>query len=155
MGAGLENPAKSSTSPVISNRQTRPGVQLPGTRTRKVPGPAKAGQDVAGEANMVKVTHGSGPQGKQTWKGSASGYTVRSVPDYKPSPAKDTYQDTKPYQVGSKPGREGDYTGKNVHLNGDIKRGGGSAKQSVKGKNPPRTDGEAKPVAGQYGVSKA
>lgn len=154
MGAGLENPAKSSTSPVIPNRQSMPGVQMPGTRTKKV-STGKAGNDVAGEANMVKITHGSGPQGKQTWKGAAEGYTVREAPVYKASPASDTYQDTKPYQTGSKPTREGDYTGKNVHLNGDIKRGGGSAKQSVKGKPDNRTGGEAKSVAGQYGVSKA
>jgi hypothetical protein len=145
--AGCENPATSATSPVIPNRQTRPGVQMPGTKTRKVPG-GKAGNDVAGEANLVTITHGRHNLGKKTWKGSELGYTTRSLPDYKPSPAKDTFQDTKPYQIGSKPTNEGDYTGKNVHLNGSIKRGGGSVAQSVKGKNPPRTDGEAKPVAG-------
>lgn len=138
-----------------ANSQTRPGVQMPGERTRKVSGEAKAGQNVAGEAEMVKVAFSSKSPGKQTWKGAAAGYTVREEPKYVPSPAADTWQDTKPFQVGMKPTREGDYTGKNVHLNGDIKRGGGSAKQSVKGKPDNRTGGEAKSVAGQYGVSKA
>jgi len=145
---GNENPATSATSPVIPNRQTRPGVQMPGTKTRKVPGPLKAGNDVAGEARMVTITHGKHNLGKKTWKGSELGYTTRELPNYRPSPAKDTWQDTKPYAVGQRPTDNGDYTGKNVHLNGSIKRGGGSAKQSVKGKNPPRTDGEAKSVAG-------
>lgn len=151
--AGCENPAKSSTSPVIPNRQTRPGVQLPGERTKKVR-EGKAGQDVAGEANQVKISFGNKTPGKQTWKGAAEGYTLRSVPEYKASPAADTYQDTKPYQTGSKPTKEGDYTGKNVRLN-EPKHGGGSAKQTVKGKPDNRSGGEAKSVAGQYGVSKA
>lgn len=147
--AGCENPASSSTSPVIANRQTRPGVQMPGTRTRKV-SEGKAGNDVAGEANMVKITHGkAGTSGKKTWKGSELGYTTRSIPDYKASPAQDTYQDTKPYKTGSKPTATGEYSGRNVHLNGSVKKGGGSAKQSVKGKHPARTDGEAKSVAGK------
>ena len=146
--AGCENPATSATSPVIANRQTRPGVQMPGTKLRKIPG-GKAGNDVAGEANMVKITHGNSNPGKQTWKGARDGYTTRSIPAYSPSPCADSQQDTKPYAIGSKPTSTGKYTGRNVHLNGSIKRGGGSAKQSVKGKNPPRTDGEAKQVAGR------
>jgi hypothetical protein len=121
---------------------------MPGTRTRKVDA-GKAGNDVAGEANMVKITSGRHNVGKKTWKGSELGYTTRSIPDYKASPAADTFQDTKPYKTGNKPTSTGEYTGRNVHLNGSIKRGGGSAKQSVKGKNPPRTDGEAKSVAGK------
>lgn len=146
--AGCENPATSATSPVISNRQTRPGVQLPGTRTRKVKDDS-AGTDTAGVANQVTITHGKHNLGKKTWKGSELGYTTRSIPSYKPSPANDTFQDTKPYETGSKPTSTGEYSGRKVHLNGDIKRGGGSAEQSVKGKNPPRTDGEAKQVAGR------
>lgn len=145
---GNENPAHAQRVDVISNRQSRPGVQMPGERTRKIPGPMKAGQDTAGEANMVTITHGKSSPGKQTWKGAREGYTGRSLAAYEPSPAADTWQDTKPFQTGNKPGKEGTYTGKNVKLNGDIKRGGGSAAQNVKGKRPPRTDGEAKPVAG-------
>jgi hypothetical protein len=121
---------------------------MPGTKLRKIPG-GKAGNDVAGEANMVKITHGNSNPGKQTWKGARDGYTTRSIPAYSPSPCADSQQDTKPYAIGSKPTSTGKYTGRNVHLNGSIKRGGGSAKQSVKGKNPPRTDGEAKQVAGR------
>jgi hypothetical protein len=146
---GNEAPATQELVDVIANRQTRPGVQLPGERTRKIPGPLKANS--AGEADHVQITHGSleySSASKQTWKGAKAGYTVREEPKYVPAPAKDTWQDTRPWAVGSKPTNNGDYTGKNVHLNGDIKRGGGSAAQSVKGKRPPRTDGEAKPVAG-------
>lgn len=150
---GSENPASAAKVDVIFNRQSMPGVQMPGTRTRKFPGPSKVGQDVAGESKFVEITHGKSSPGKQTWKGARDGYTIRSIPDYKPSPCYDTYQDTKPYQTGSKPTNEGKYTGKNVHLNGDIKRGGGSAAQSVKGKRPPRTNGEAKPVAGTTSIS--
>ena len=145
---GGENPATSQRSEVIPNRQTRPGVQMPGSRTRKIPG-GKAGNDVAGEANQVKITHGNTSPGKQTWKGAANGYTTRSIPDYRPSPAKDTWQDTKPYAVGNKPTDNGDYTGRNVHLNGTLKAYKDGPHQSVKGKRPPRTDGEAKPVAGK------
>ena len=153
MKVGNENPAKSATVPVISNPQSRPGVQLPGERTRKVDA-GKAGNDVAGEANQVKVTTGGGTPSvaKQTWKGAESGYTTRSVPEYLPSPAADTCQDTEPNKTGSKPAGPGYLAGK-VKLNGDIKRGGGSPKQSVKGKNPPRTDGEAKTVAGKASVT--
>ena len=151
MKVGSENPAKSSTVPVISNPQSMPGVQLPESRTRKVSA-KDSEEEAAGEASQVEITHGKSSPGKQTWKGAADGYTTRSIPDYRPSPAGDTYQDTQPNKTGSKPAGPGYLAGK-VKLNGDIKRGGGSPKQSVKGKNPPRTDGEAKTVAGRTSVT--
>ena len=147
----IENPASSQSTPVIRNRQTRPGVQMPGDRTRKFPEAKKAGQDVAGEANQVKITHGDSNPGKQTWKGARAGYTERSFPNYKPAPARDTFQDTKPIEVGSKPTSTGKYSGKNVHLNGDIKRGGVGPKQSVKGKQGARAPQESRSVAGVSG----
>lgn len=118
--AGCENPATSATSPVISHKQSKPGVQMPGDRTRKIPGPAKAGQDVAGEARQVKITHGNASPGKQTWKGSRDGYTTRSAPAYQAA------------EVG---GNESDSDS--------------DAKQSVKGKNPPRSHVENGNVAGR------
>lgn len=124
---------------------------MPGDRTRKVPGPKKAGQDVAGEANQVKITTGDSQPGKQTWKGAREGYTMRSVADYIAAPAKSTFQDTE-RATGMKPRGPGYLAGK-VKLNGELKRGGGSPMQSVKGKRPPRTDGEAKPVAGKTNIS--
>ena len=148
---GGENPASAAKVDVISNRQSRPGVQMPGDRTRKV-STGKAGQDVAGEANLVKITTGTSSPGKQTWKGASLGYTTRSVPDYKPSPAADTYQDTKPLSVGSKPRGLGYLAGK-VTLNGSLKAYKDGPKQNVKGKRPPRTDGEAKSVAGKTTIS--
>lgn len=149
--AGCENPASSQRSDVISNRQSRPGVQMPGDRTRKVPGPSKAGQDVAGDEKQVTITHGRKSPGKQTWKGAESGYTTRSIPDYKPSPASRTFQDTSEAQ-GMRPTSTGAYRGDKVKLNGDIKRGGGSAAQKVKGKKPAATGGEAKSVAGKKNI---
>ncbi len=145
---GNENPATAQETDVISNRQSMPGVQMPGTRTRKVPGSAKAGQDVAGEANQVAITHAKSSPGKQTWKGAREGYTTRSVPDYQSSPAADTYQDTKPLSTASKPRGPGYLAGK-AKLNGEAKPYKDGPHQSVKGKRPPRTDGEAKPVAGR------
>jgi hypothetical protein len=59
---------------------------MAGSLSRKIKEPAKAGQDVAGEANQVKITHGRGDSGKQTWKGARSGYTTKSAPEYKGSP---------------------------------------------------------------------
>lgn len=152
---GNEDPATSQRTEVISNRQTKPVAAAAGSFSRKIPGPKKAGQDVAGEANFVKVTtrdaEGSLPAGvKQTWKGPEDGYTTRSIPDHKPSPAKDTFQDTKPLSTGNKPTNNGEYTGRNVTLNGSLKPYKDGPHQSVKGKRPPRTDGEAKPVAGQH-----
>lgn len=125
MKAGNENPARSSTTPVISSRQSMPGVQMPGERTRKAP-TGKAGQDVAGEANQVKITHGSKSPGRQTWKGSAEGYTSRSTPAYSPA------------EVG-----------------GNTQSSGNHAKQSVKGVRGKSAPAEGKQVAGQFGVSKS
>mgnify|MGYP001575066982 FL=1 len=118
--AGCENPATAATSPVIVHRAVRPGVQMPGSRTRKIPGPAKAGQDTAGEARQVKITHSGKSPGKQTWKGAADGYTTRSAPAYVAA------------EVG-----------------GNASGSGGGAKQHVKGKHPAKVGGEAKSVAGK------
>ena len=148
--AGCEDPASAQKVDVISNRQTRPGVQMPGERTRKV-STAKAGQDVAGEANLVAITHGKSSPGRQTWKGARDGYTSRSVTDYKPSPCLSTHQDTE--EASSITPRGPGYLAGKVKLNGELKRGDGSAKQSVKGKRSPRTDGEAKSVAGKTTIS--
>ena len=118
MGAGLENPAKSAKTDVISNRQSMPGVQMPGSRTKKVAS-QKAGQDVAGEANQVKITTGGSYQGKQTWKGAKEGYTCKTAPDFK---------------------------GAKVDLN--TAASGMAKKQTVKGKHLGRAPGESKSVAG-------
>lgn len=149
---GGENPASSQSVPVIANPQTRPGVQLPGERTKKVPGKVNVGNDVAGEANQVKITTGASYAGKQTWKGAKEGYTTRGIPDYVPSPAADACQDTKPRSNASKPSGPGYLAGR-VKLNGDLKPYKDGPKQSVKGKNPPRTDGEAKSVAGRTTIT--
>lgn len=85
--AGCENPAKSSTSEVLTRRSSMPGVQMPGDHTRKVSS-GKAGQDTAGEARQVQIAFGKKSPGKQTWKGAADGYTNKSIPEYTSSPGK-------------------------------------------------------------------
>jgi hypothetical protein len=117
--AGCENPASSQRSEVIANRQTKPVAAMAGSFSRKIPGAKKAGQDVAGEANLVAITHGKSSPGKQTWKGASVGYTTREAPKYIPSPAATGGSESK-----------------------------GSAKQSVKGKRGKAAPGEAKSVAG-------
>lgn len=80
--AGCEDPATFSTSEVVSNRQSMPVAGMAGSFTRKIPGTTKAGQDVAGDANQVAITHGKSSPGKQTWKGAREGYTSRTVPKF-------------------------------------------------------------------------
>jgi hypothetical protein len=85
--AGCENPATVAKVDVgHSHKLTRPVAAMAGSLSRKIPDAKKAGQDVAGEANQVKITHGKGDAGKQTWKGARSGYTTKSAPEYKGSP---------------------------------------------------------------------
>jgi hypothetical protein len=68
---------------------------MAGSFSRKIPGPVKVGQDVAGSNNnQVEISFKSKSPGKQTWKGSSEGFTTRSFPEYKASPAKSTGQDT-------------------------------------------------------------
>ena len=122
--AGCENPATSQRSDVISHGVTKPVAAMAGSFSRKIPGPVKAGQDVAGEANQVEISFKSKSPGKQTWKGSANGYTTRSFPSYVASPASSTGQDTP-----SKSQNKG--------------------RQKVKGVMGKRAPGESKSVAGK------
>jgi len=92
--AGLENPATSQRSSVISHGVSKATTAMAGSFARKFPETKKAGQDVAGEANQVAISFKSKSPGKQTWKGAASGFTTKTVPAYVASPAKSTGQDT-------------------------------------------------------------
>ena len=77
----------SSTSPVISHKVTKAVAAAAGSFSRKFPEAKRAGQNVAGDSNMVKITkhREGGFDGKQTWKGSIEGYTTRAIPAYKPA----------------------------------------------------------------------
>jgi hypothetical protein len=92
--AGCENPATSQRSDVISHGVSKATAAMAGSFNRKIPGPEKAGQDVAGEANQVVISFKNKSPGKQTWKGAASGFTTRSAPAYVASPASSTGSDT-------------------------------------------------------------
>jgi len=123
--AGCENPATSQRSDVISHGTSKPTAAMAGSFSRKIPGPVKAGQDVAGSNNnQVEIRFSSKSPGKQTWKGSSEGFTTRQVPEYKASPAKSTGQDTP-----SKSQNKG--------------------KQQVKGVMGKKAPGESKQVAGR------
>ena|SRR3989304_3159527 len=92
--AGCENPATSQRSDVISHGVSKATAAMAGSFSRKFPDSAKAGQDVAGEANQVEITFKRKSPGKQTWKGASEGFTTKSFPSYVASPAKSTGQDT-------------------------------------------------------------
>lgn len=84
--AGCENPATSQRSDVISHGTSKAVAAMAGSFSRKIPGPVKAGQDVAGKANQVEISFKSKSPGKQTWKGSSEGFTTRKAPAYVASP---------------------------------------------------------------------
>lgn len=85
--AGCENPTPGSRMVEITvpHKTSMATAAMAGSFSRKIPGPKKAGQDVAGEANQVKITHGASPVGKQTWKGSREGFTIRKAPKFTPA----------------------------------------------------------------------
>ncbi len=80
--AGCEEPATSQRSDVISTPHVMPTAGMAGSFSRKIPGPEKSGQDVAGEANQVEISFKSKSPGKKTWEGSVDGETTKSVPKY-------------------------------------------------------------------------
>ena len=93
--AGCEPPASSQRSSVISHGVIKATAAMAGSMSRKFPEQRKAGQAVAGSTdNQVEISFKSKSPGKQTWKGSADGFTTRKAPEYVASPANSTGQDT-------------------------------------------------------------
>ena len=94
--AGCENPASAQHVDVgVKHSVSKATAVMAGSMSRKFPEAKKAGQDVAGsESNQVEISFKSKSPGKQTWKGSASGFTTKSAPAYVASPANSTGQDT-------------------------------------------------------------
>jgi len=146
---GTENPATAQRTDVIRNRQSMPGVQMPGTHTHKIPNPVFVGNEELATQDKVSARGGSRNVGKQTWKGARDGYTTRSIPEYVPSPAADSMQDTKPHETGKKPTSTGNYTGRNLNTANIPKKGVGP-EQDVKdhARNAKKHGGEAKQSAG-------
>lgn len=84
--AGCEDPATSQRSDVIATKHVMPTAAMAGSFSRKIPSPVKAGQDVAGSSNnQVQITTVDSEPGKQTWKGSREGFTVRTAPKVTPA----------------------------------------------------------------------
>lgn len=120
MKAGQTAGQSNQTAPVITTPHRMPKAAMAGSFARKVPSQRTAGQDVAGDANQVKITRGGSSSAKQTWKGARDGYTTKSAPAYVASPGPMNSRDS-----------------------------GMSKSQQVKGKDGKRVPSESKSVAGQ------
>src|SRR5229473_2599112 len=104
--AGLENPAHAEHVEISVKHSTKmPQAAMAGSFSRKIPGPEKVGQDVAGVADMTSVKGPKGQVGKKTWSGDTRGYTNVKMPALPPrAPAGGSHQDDPRYGENSDKG---------------------------------------------------
>jgi len=103
MKAGQTAGKSGGTSPVITKSSRMPGVQMPGSRTRKV----TTERCACGVQDQVAITHGKSAGGKQTWKGAAQGYTTKSAPAFVGAPGPMNMRNSGMGKVQSVKGKDG------------------------------------------------